>query len=425
MSTPVPPPAETQPKDPFDLLVEVVPLHIWVSLSALTIMLLLGLVLFRSPAPASSSASVAAETQEGRIIAVLSTESRSTGDAESNVQRVLVEITRGSERGKQVEIEYGDHMIAAASTQLHQGDRVLVEHSGDGPFGDRYFVSDFVRLPALLALILVFAALTVTVGQWTGLRALVSIGFSVLALAGFFIPGFTSGYDPLLVAVVGSILLMTSTQYLIYKWRWKTHTALLGMIISLLLACAATLLFGRLVHLTGLGSEDAVILLQLSHVKIDAQGLLWAGILIGAVGVLDDVAVGQASATFELKRANPDLGWRELFRSVMVIGRDHIASLVNTLLLAYVGASLPLFLLLTTQNPSLGATLNREFLAEEIVRTLVGSLVLIAAVPITSLIASLVADSRLASSELRAQPEPSDQTTDAGQHDVENEEGGV
>jgi hypothetical protein len=118
MSAPVPPPSETQPKDPFDLLVEVVPLHIWVSLGALTTMLLLGLVLFRAPTPAQSSASVAAETQEGRIVAVLSTESRSTGDAASNVQKVLVEITRGRERGKQVEIEYGDHMIAAASTQL-------------------------------------------------------------------------------------------------------------------------------------------------------------------------------------------------------------------------------------------------------------------------------------------------------------------
>lgn len=415
MSAPVPPTAETQPKDPFDLLVEVVPLHIWVSLGALVVMLLLGLVLFRAPTPAQSSASVAAETQEGRVVAVLSTESRSTGDTTSNVQRVLVEITHGRERGKQVEIEYGDHLIAAASTQLRQGDRVLVEQGGEGPFGDRYFVSDFVRLPALLVLILVFAALTVTVGQWTGLRALVSIGFSVLALAGFFIPGFMSGYDPLLVAVVGSILLMTSTQYLIYKWRWKTHTSLLGMIISLVLASAVTLLFGRLIHLTGLGSEDAVILLQLSHVKIDAQGLLWAGILIGAVGVLDDVAVGQASATFELKRANPDLGWRELFRRAMVVGRDHIASLVNTLLLAYVGASLPLFLLLASQSPSLGVTLNREFLAEEIVRTLVGSLVLIAAVPITSLIAGLVADSRLAINELQTQPESSGQAIDVVQ----------
>ncbi|MCU0502978.1 MAG: YibE/F family protein [Anaerolineae bacterium] len=418
MSAPIPPPAETQPKDPFDLLVEVVPLHIWVSLGALTTMLLLGLVLFRSPTPAPSSASVAAETQEGRIVAVLSMERRSNDETTSNVQKVLVEITRGSERGKQIEIEYGDHMVIATSTQLRQGDRVLIEHGGEGPFSDRYFVSDFVRLPALLVLILVFAALTVTVGQWTGLRALVSIGFSVLALAGFFIPGFTSGYDPLLVAVVGSILLMTSTQYLIYKWRWKTHTSLLGMIISLVLASAITLLFGRLIHLTGLGSEDAVILLQLSHVKIDAQGLLWAGILIGAVGVLDDVAVGQASATFELKRANPDLGWRELFRRAMVIGRDHIASLVNTLLLAYVGASLPLFLLLAAQSPSLGVTLNREFLAEEIVRTLVGSLVLIAAVPITSLIAGLVADSRLALNELQTPPESSDQAADAVQSDV-------
>jgi uncharacterized membrane protein len=407
-----PPPGESQAKDPFDLLVEVVPLHIWVSLGALALMLLLGLLFFREPKTTTGPETGVTETQEGRVMALLGTESRSSGEVASTVQRVLVEITRGSERGKQVEIEYGDHLLAVASAQLQQGDRVLIERSGDGPFGQRYFVSDFVRLPALLALLLVFAALTITVGHWTGLRALVSIGISVVALAGFFIPGFVSGRDPLIVALIGSILLMISTQYLIYKWRWKTHTALLGMIISLVLACAATLLFGRLVHLTGLGSEDAVILLQLTEVKLDAQGLLWAGILIGAVGILDDVAVGQASSTFELKRASPDLGWRELFRRAMVIGRDHIASLVNTLLLAYAGASLPLFLLLATQNPSLGATLNREFLAEEIVRTLVGSLVLIAAVPITSLIASLVADSRLAASEFQAASAAQDQAVD-------------
>ena len=187
---------------------------------------------------------------------------------------------------------------------MRPGDRVLLERNAEGAAA-RYFISDFVRLPGLLVLILLFAAATVAVGQWVGLRALVSVGFSVLALAGFFIPGFISGHDPLLVAVVGASLLMTATQYLIYQWRWKTHTALLGMIISLALASLATLIFGDLVRLTGLGSEDAVLLLQLSSARIDPQGLLWAGILIGAVGVLDDIAVGQASATFESSAPTP------------------------------------------------------------------------------------------------------------------------
>jgi len=113
--------------------------------------------------------------------------------------------------------------------------------------------------------------------------------------------------------------------------------------------------------------------------------------VVGAVGVLDDVAVGQASATFELKRANPQLRWAQLFGHSMVIGRDHIASMTNTLLLAYVGASLPLFLLMASLDVSLAQVLNREFIAEEIVRTLVGGLGLILAVPVTTLFASLAA----------------------------------
>ncbi len=131
--------------------------------------------------------------------------------------------------------------------------------------------------------------------------------------------------------------------------------------------------------------------MHLGQVKVNLRGVLLGGIMVGAVGVLDDVTVGQASATFELSRANPQLRWAQLFRHSMVIGRDHIASMTNTLLLAYVGASLPLFLLMASLNIPLAQTLNREFIAEEIVRTLVGSLGLILAVPVTSLLAGLVA----------------------------------
>jgi uncharacterized membrane protein len=296
------------------------------------------------------------------------------------------------------------------------GDRVLLEYSTGGPYGDLYAVSDFVRLPSLLLLVALFAAATVAVGAWVGLRALIGIGVSVLALATVIIPGIMAGHSPVFVALLGSFLLVAASLYLTYQWQWKTHVAFVGITTSLLLAGLLAIAAANLTRLTGFGTEDAAMLFGAVGAHLDVRGLLLAGILIGAVGVLDDVAVGQASAAFELRRANAALTWRQVFRHSMVIGRDHIASMVNTLLLAYAGAALPLFLLLSTQNLSLSQTLNREFLAEEIVRTLVGSIALIVAVPITSLLAAIVATraARPASNEALGASAPGENQTEEG-----------
>jgi len=285
---------------------------------------------------------------------------------------------------------HGQASMLTEDTRVQPGDRVLLEHD-TGPDGELFYITDFVRWPALLSLTLLFAAATVAVGRWVGLRALVSMGISVLAIAGFIVPGIMAGNDPLTVCTIGALLLMTASLYLVYGWTWKTHTALAGLTISLAATVLLAVIFADLGHLAGLGSEEASFLVHLGQTQVNLRGLLLGGIVIGAVGVLDDVAVGQASATFELRRANPQLRWAQLFRHSMVIGRDHIASMTNTLLLAYAGASLPLFLLMASLNIPLGQTLNREFIAEEIVRTLVGSLGLILAVPATSLLAGLVA----------------------------------
>jgi uncharacterized membrane protein len=247
---------------------------------------------------------------------------------------------------------------------------------------------------------------TTIVGRRVGLRSLVSMGFSVLIIALFILPRLSEGQNPVLICIVGSLLLMAPSLYLIYGWDWKTHSALLGLTISLMVTSLLATLFVYWGRLTGFSSEDAAFLVISSQARIDMRGLALGGIIIGTLGVLDDVTIGQASATFELKQANPALGWAQLFRHGMVIGRDHIASMVNTLMMAYVGAALPLFLLLTSSSASLAQTLNREFLAEEIIRTLVGSLGLILAVPITSLIASLVAERRgaLGAAELAEKP---------------------
>lgn len=379
--------------DPVELLMNTVPRHLWVTIVTLAAMLLVSWLFFKPPlpAPGASDEGVApAETLEGRIVEVVAEEELLVAEQPQPVQRVVVEITSGSRKGERIELLHGEATMLSEGTRVRAGDRVLIEHEV-APDGEFYYITDFVRLPALLILTLLFAAAAVAVGRWVGLRALLSMGISVLAVAGFIIPGILAGLDPLLVCVLGSLGLMTASLYLVYGWTWKTHVALAGLTISLAATSLLAVLFTGLGHLAGFGSEEAGYLVHLGQVQLNLRGVLMGGIVVGAVGVLDDVAVGQASATFELRRANPQLGWAQLFRHSMVIGRDHIASMTNTLLLAYAGASLPLFLLMASLDVSLGQTLNREFIAEEIVRTLVGSLGLILAVPVTSVLAGVVA----------------------------------
>lgn len=381
-----------EPVDPVDLLVRYVPRHLWVTLAAVLVMLVSSWLFFNPPEPAPGAdieATATAETLEGRVIEVLSEEEVLVAEQPQPVQRVLVEITGGAQKGQRVEILHGEMAMLTEGARVRAGDRVLLEHEA-GPDGELFYITDFVRWPALLGLTLLFAVAAVVVGRWVGFRALISMGLSVLALAGFIIPGIVSGSDPLMVCIIGSLLLMTASLYLVYGWTWKTHVALAGLTISLVVTGLLAVLFARWGHLAGFGSEEASYLVHLGQMQVDLRGVLLGGIVVGAVGVLDDVAVNQASATFELKRANPRLEWAELFRHSMVIGRDHIASMTNTLLLAYAGAALPLFLLMASLDIPLAQTLNREFLAEEVVRTLVGSLGLILAVPVTSLLAGLV-----------------------------------
>jgi uncharacterized membrane protein len=169
--------------------------------------------------------------------------------------------------------------------------------------------------------------------------------------------------------------------------------AVAGLLLSLVLTGVLAIWFVDWTRLSGFGAEEAGFL-QVAGAQLDLQGLLLAAIIIGSLGALDDIAVGQASAIVELSKANPNLSWQSLFKHGMNIGRDHIAAMVNTLVLAYVGAALPLLLLFTVYAEPLGTTLNREIIAEEIVRTLVGSLGLLAGVPLTSLIAALVVRQR-------------------------------
>ncbi len=333
------------------------------------------------------------EILRARVMEVLEETTINQGEFSQPYQRLRLRITSGALAGQEVEVEHGLLVLTNQSRLFRAGNRVLVEHTGTVDGGATFLVTDYVRTGPLLWLTALFVAATILLSGWQGVRSLVGMGVSLVIIVGFIVPQILQGRPPVLVAILGSVVMMGISLYLVYGWQGKTHVAVAGLFVSLVLTGVLAIWFVNSTRLSGFGAEEAGFL-QIAGVKLNTQGLLLAGIMIGTLGALDDIAVGQASAIFELSKANPDLGWRPLFRHGMSIGRDHIAAMVNTLLLAYVGAALPLVLLLSVYSEPLGITLNREIIAEEIVRTLVGSLGLLAGVPLTSLIAASVARRR-------------------------------
>jgi uncharacterized membrane protein len=360
--------------------------------------IVLGSVLFDKPdlpsLPAEEAAAVdpdtVVETLDGRVRQILSEETIQSGSETYTVQQVQVEITSGELAGQVISTESGSPFAANATPRVRSGMRVLVGHTF-GPMGERFFIADYVRRPAVLWLLALFVAVTIAIGRWTGVRSLLGLAFSVFVLVQFVLPRILAGQSPVWVSIVGGTLLALPSLYLVYGLRPKTHAAALGMAASLAVTWGLAALWNRWAHLTGFGSDEGTFLTIATGGQINLSGVMLAGIVIGTVGVLDDIAVGQASALFELHAANPGLSRAALFRHGMSVGRDHIASMVNTLVLAYAGASLPLLLLLVLYQEPLLPTLNREIFVAEIVRTLVGSMGLMLAVPLTSLAASSLA----------------------------------
>jgi uncharacterized membrane protein len=285
-----------------------------------------------------------------------------------------------------------------SSPRFAAGDKVVLAYAGGNPLeGQSYQLVDFQRTTPLAVLAALFALAVLILGRWQGIKALVALGLSFGVLVLFVLPSIIAGQNPLLVAVAGAGVIMFLVLYLTHGLSARTSTAVLGTVVSLALIGGLGTLFSATAKLTGLDEETATLIGTLGH-GIDARGLLLAGVVIGALGVLDDVTVTQTSAIWELRAANPLLSARELYAAGMRIGRDHVSSAVNTLVMAYAGAALPVLLYSSISGVGLGGILTSQSIAQEVVRTLVGSIGLVAAVPITTAIAAIVATQQLPSS---------------------------
>ncbi len=338
------------------------------------------------PAP-SEAADMQGHIYKAEVVAILETGTVQLGDREQAYQRARIRLLEGPLAGTEVEIDFGKRQTLPADMHLNVGDEILVNvlRRPDGVLVV-YFM-DFVRLRPMFTLFLVFAFFSVVVGGWKGVRGLIGMAFSFGVIFLFILPQILEGKNPVVVTVLGSALLLGITLYLIYGWTLKTHAAVLGILSALVLTGVLAQYFVVLTRLTGFGSEDALYLIQFSTISIDTRGLVLAGMLVGALGVLDDLAITQASVVFQLFAAAPHMPFGTLYRRAMQVGRDHVAATVNTLVLAYTGGALPMLLLFYVTNEHPLQVLNYEFVAQEIVSMMVGSLGLIAAVPLTNLLA--------------------------------------
>jgi uncharacterized membrane protein len=297
-----------------------------------------------------------------------------------------VELSQGDGGGTvEAGLPYGEN-----TPDVNVGDRVVLSYAKDAPPGQQYVWADFDRTRPMLALILVFVLAVVFLSRWEGVGSLFSLGVSLVVLYVFVLPALSHGESPLLVAVTAASFIMIVALFATHGISAMTSAAVIGTLLALALTAGLGVVFTGVMHFTGLGDETNRILVGvLPDVQFD--GLLLAGLIIGSLGVLDDVTVTQAAAVWELAAGNRQTTRPALFAAAMRIGRSHVSATVNTLVLAYAGASLPVLLTFSAINDNGFKVGLTDSVSQEIVRSLVGSLGIIAAVPITTAVAVAIA----------------------------------
>ena len=298
-------------------------------------------------------------------------------------QSLQLTVTSGSIRGRKITIENGN--LDQINVQRFQvDDKVLAIYTKNFEGKDIYFIQDYIRRDWLYLLFFIFVGVVIAIGAKRGVGALAGMAFSFFMIFAFILPQISAGHDPIFIAILASLFIIPVTFYLSHGLSRKTTTAVAGTFIALIITGILATIFVNVARLTGFSSEEAGFLQAEKGGLVNIKGLLLAGIIVSVLGILDDITVSQASVVHQLKKLSPNLTLMQLYSKAMEVGRDHIASVVNTLVLVYAGAAMPLFLLFIDSSRPFGQVINHELIAEEIIRTLVASIGLILAVPITT-----------------------------------------
>lgn len=302
-------------------------------------------------------------------------------------QFLKIKLISGEEKGKEVTVEYQIRGTDQEKKKLQPGDQVIIDKNilPDGTVN--YYATEPFRLPALVWLGVVFFVLTLITAGKKGLFSFLGLLVTLAIIAFFIVPQISQGANPFTVSLIGAALIASVSLAVGHGFNKQTGIALLSIMITISLAMGLSIFFVNISHLFGLGSEEAFYLQTGMGQAINLRGLLLGGMIIGVLGVLDDVATAQVAAVAELRAANAALSAKELYIRASRIGREHIVAVVNTLVLAYVGAAFPLVLLFHSFQLPWWVTLNTEMISEEVVRTLIGSVALVAAVPIATALA--------------------------------------
>lgn len=332
------------------------------------------------------------EGLKAKVLEVITEEEKTREDGSIYKQQNLrLEAVEGPRRGQEI-IYYGISDIEVANANFYKaGDRVFVDIFQDELGEETVYVVDFVRNKALYILAFIFVLAVIVVGRTKGIRALLSLFLSFVVILKFILPQILAGRDPFLVSLIGGLAIMAAIIYITEGINRKSHIAIFSVLLSLLLTLVLSVIFSNLARLTGLSQEDTIFLIGIGQVEINFRGLLLAGMLIGAIGVLDDIIVGQIEAVARIKEANPSLSPRKIFMLAYKIGNTHLGAIINTLFLTYAGASLSLLLLFVIHQEtglSLTRALNSEAVTTEVIRTMVGSIGVMASMPIATFLAA-------------------------------------
>lgn len=350
--------------------------------------------LFAPPAARAQDAAAPQETFKAIVIRVLE-ERRITAPDEKGREQTLIRQKlklrglNGAYRDKEFLVNLLGDQNPLDRAVYKVWDQVLVMQTADGQGGGEFFITDFVRTNVLLWLFAAFAAAVLAVGRIKGLRSLISLALTFLVLIKFIIPRILDGADPVFITVIGSIAILFIIIYLTEGVNTKSHIAAVSIFLSLLFTVYFSWLLIHLASLSGLSNEEAGFIVDLGAKTLNLQGILLAGVIIGALGALDDVIIAQVATVEELNLADPRQPKMEILKKALNVGVSHISAMSNTLFLAYAGASLPLLILFVSGQSAFASwdiAMNNEMLATEIIRALAGTIGIVLSVPLATMI---------------------------------------